>query len=92
VSPQFLNFFRLEFFRIGDSPTKNISDDENPELVESLYREIYRLASLGNGDATQFLLIDSDLVRPQSDLDGFVQRHMAGNWNAPSLIPYYSGP
>jgi hypothetical protein len=31
---------------IIDSPTKNISDDENPELVRSLYREIYRLASL----------------------------------------------
>jgi uncharacterized protein YydD (DUF2326 family) len=27
-----------------DSPTKNISDDENPELVRSLYDEIYRMA------------------------------------------------
>jgi uncharacterized Zn finger protein (UPF0148 family) len=77
---------------IIDSPTKNISDDENPELVESLYREIYRLASLGDGDATQFLLIDSDLVEPETELPGFAQRHMAGNRDAPSLIPYYSGP
>jgi hypothetical protein len=77
---------------IIDSPTKNISDDENPELVKSLYRGIYRLASLGDGDATQFLLIDSDLVEPEGELPGFVQRHMAGNQNAPSLIPYYNGP
>jgi hypothetical protein len=77
---------------IIDSPTKNISDDENPELVKSLYREIYRLASLGDGDAIQFLLIDSDLVEPETELAEFAQRHMAGNPNAPSLIPYYSGP
>lgn len=77
---------------IIDSPTKNISDDENPELVKSLYREIYRLASRGDGDATQFLLIDSNLVEPEAELPGFVQRHMAGNQDAPSLIPYYKGP
>jgi len=77
---------------IIDSPTKNISDDENPELVKSLYREIYRLASPGDGDATQFLLIDSNLVEPEAELPGFVQRHMAGNQDAPSLIPYYKGP
>jgi uncharacterized Zn finger protein (UPF0148 family) len=75
-----------------DSPTKNISDDENPELVQSLYREIYRIASTGNGDATQFLLIDSDLVEPEDQLRGFVQRRLAGEPDAPSLIPYYEGP
>lgn len=75
-----------------DSPTKNISDDENPELVRSLYREIYRLASIDNGHITQFLLIDSDLVEPESELQGFAQRYMAGTRDAPSLIPYYTGP
>jgi hypothetical protein len=75
-----------------DSPTKNISDDENPELVQSLYREIYRLASTRNGNATQFLLIDSDLVAPEPDLPGFIQRRLAGETIAPSLIPYYEGP
>jgi hypothetical protein len=77
---------------IIDSPTKNISDDENPELVSALYREIYRLASTSKGSATQFLLIDSDLVSPQVELPTFSERHLAGTPDDPSLIPYYSGP
>lgn len=75
-----------------DSPTKNISEDMNPDLVKSLYREIYRLAS-GTGDkAIQFLLIDSDLVEPGEGFPNFLQRRMAGAEDAPSLIPYYEGP
>ncbi len=77
---------------IIDSPTKNISDDENPELVQSLYREIYRFAAYRNGAGTQFLLIDSDLVEPEAELTGFSQRRMAGVPDAPSLISYYDGP
>jgi len=77
---------------IIDSPTKNISDDENPELVRSLYREIYRFASDRTGAGTQFLLIDSDLVEPEAELTGFSQRRMAGESDAPSLISYYVGP
>lgn len=75
-----------------DSPTKNISDDENPELVKSLYQEIYRIAASRNGDGIQFLLIDSDLVEPQNGLHGFSQIHLAGEPGAPSLISYYEGP
>ncbi len=59
---------------IIDSPTKNISEDENPELVNSLYREIYRFAADRNGIGTQFLLIDSDLIEPEAELAGFLQR------------------
>ena len=77
---------------IIDSPTKNISDDENPELVTALYREIYRIAELRNGSGIQFLLIDSDLVEPEGDLDGFIERRMAREPEAPSLISYYDGP
>lgn len=77
---------------IIDSPTKNISEDENPELVQSLYREIYRFAAERNGIGTQFLLIDSDLIEPENELTGFSQRRMAGEQDAPSLIPYYVGP
>jgi len=75
-----------------DSPTKNISEDENPELVAGLYREIYRIASRQDGSAIQFLLIDSDLVTPAGDFALFTSRHLAGEPDAPSLIPYYSGP
>ncbi len=77
---------------IIDSPTKNISDDENPELVQSLYREIYRFAATRNGAGTQFLLIDSDLVEPADAFEDFAQRRMAGELEAPSLISYYDGP
>lgn len=77
---------------IIDSPTKNISDDENPELVQSLYREIYRFAAETSGGKTQFLLIDSDLVEPEIELEEFISRRMAGVPTAPSLIPYYDGP
>ena len=75
-----------------DSPTKNISDDENPELVGALYREIYRLASTAGNDATQFILIDLDLVEPENEMPGFAHRRLAGVFDAPSLIPYYTGP
>ena len=77
---------------IIDSPTKNISEDENPELVRSVYAEIYRLARGQDGRRLQFLLIDSDLVGPGADLPGFSERRMAGEPGAPSLIPYYAGP
>ena len=77
---------------IIDSPTKNISEDENPELVRSLYNEIYSLAESKNGDRLQFVLIDWDLVEPDHHLDGFSERRMANEPDAPSLIPYYVGP
>ena len=75
-----------------DSPTKNISEDEDPELVDALYREIYRLASLGEEGRTQFLLIDSGLVLPREDTPHFRHRHMAGRPDAPSLFSEYEGP
>lgn len=77
---------------IIDSPTKNISDDENPELVKSLYREIFRLAATRGAIDTQFILIDSDLVEPEEELTGFLENRMAGELDAPSLISYYVGP
>jgi len=81
----------LPTFLIIDSPTKNISEDENPELVRALYREIYSLAAR-EGRALQFFLIDSDLVQPESELQHFLHRRMAGEPDAPCLISYYSGP
>jgi DNA repair exonuclease SbcCD ATPase subunit len=77
---------------IIDSPTKNISEEENPELVQSLYAEIYGLARRYTGYPLQFLLIDSDLVAPSAELPGFSEHRMAGEPDAPSLIPYYTGP
>jgi phage host-nuclease inhibitor protein Gam len=76
---------------ILDSPTKNISKDEDPRLVQLLYREIYALSARIHG-AVQFVLIDSDLVPPEGKVDGFAERHMAGTPDAPALISYYQGP
>ena len=75
-----------------DSPTKNISEDNDPQLVRALYDEIYKLAHAANGKHVQFLLVDSDLVLPAKKLDGFREQRMAGEPNAPALISYYSGP
>jgi energy-coupling factor transporter ATP-binding protein EcfA2 len=76
---------------IIDSPTKNISKDENPELVKSLYKEIYQFA-IENYKNLQFILIDSDYVSPTIELPDFKPIHMAGTEEAPSLISYYDGP
>lgn len=81
----------LPSFLIIDSPTKNISDDENPELVGALYRQIYALATR-EGRRLQFILIDSDLVSPKPPIAEFVHRRLAGEDGAPRLIPYYEGP
>ncbi|GLH65721.1 hypothetical protein [Geothrix edaphica] len=77
---------------IMDSPTKNISEDENPELIQSLYREIYQISRDQDEPKLQFLLIDSDLVHPDPPIQDFSERRMAGEPDAPSLIPYYTGP
>jgi hypothetical protein len=78
---------------IIDSPTKNISEDENPELVRALYAEVYRLATRhGGGRGVQLVLIDSDMVAPRTELAGFTERRMAAEDGAPALIPYYDGP
>lgn len=75
-----------------DSPTKNISEDEDPELVDAVYREIYRFAAMEGNKRTQFLLIDSGLVLPREDTPHFRRRHMAGRPDAPSLFSEYDGP
>lgn len=77
---------------IIDTPTKNISDYENPELVRSLYDEIYILAKQFAKDGLQFLIIDSDFVEPHVAIDNFFEQRMAGEPEDPSLIPYYVGP
>lgn len=87
------NDLPLPTFLIVDSPTKNISQDENPELVTALYRAIYALASR-EGRRVQFLLIDSDLVEPDVAVlpaIGFQHRRMASGDDSP-LISYYVGP
>ena len=69
-----------------DSPTKNITRDEDPELVNALYSRIYDLSRDFVGDL-QFVLVDSHLVEPKAPPFTFSQRRMP-----PPLISYYVGP
>ena len=69
-----------------DSPTKNITRDEDPELVDALYARIYDLARDFAG-TLQLVLVDSHLVEPTQPAFQFSQRRMP-----PPLISYYTGP
>jgi predicted nucleic acid-binding Zn-ribbon protein len=70
-----------------DSPTKNITKDEDPELVNALYAQLYELARDAKG-SIQFVIVDSLLVEPlPNELFSFAHRRMP-----PPLISYYDGP
>jgi len=81
----------LPNFLIVDSPTKNITRDENPELVTALYQEIYRVAAETAG-GMQFILIDSHLIPPGQEKLSFAQRRMANEEGVTPLFSDYSGP
>jgi hypothetical protein len=83
---------RLPSVLVIDTPTKNVSSVENPEVVQSFYRMIYELAS-SELTGTQFVVIDNELTRPPEGLDIQVNdRHMVrGDSNNPPLVPYLSG-
>lgn len=78
----------LPTFLIVDSPTKNISPDVNPTLIEKYFRLIYSLAE-GRLKNTQFILIDSDLVQPVGRNVNFMDKLLSSE---NPLISYYSGP
>src|SRR5436190_1198101 len=69
-----------------DSPTKNITSAEDPELFNALYRETYRLVT-ESGGRLQLILVDSHLVPPVDVGFTFRDHRMP-----PPLIPYYEGP
>lgn len=86
------NNLPLPRFLIIDTPMKNISRDVDPALVVSFYHHLYRLAD-GVLRDTQFIIIDSDLVRPESETIAFQDRLMSfDDPNNPPLISYYRGP
>jgi hypothetical protein len=77
---------QLPSLLIIDSPTKNITRDEDPELVNALYGRIFDLAKDFAG-TVQIVLVDSHLVGPDKPQFSFSQRRMP-----PPLISYYTGP
>jgi DNA repair exonuclease SbcCD ATPase subunit len=80
-------------FLIVDSPTKNLGKDINKEIVARMIQEIYSTVVSGKG-AFQVLLIDSDYIPPDPNLDLEVADRLMvpGNSEHPPLISFYQGP
>jgi hypothetical protein len=86
------NNLPLPTFLIIDGPTKNISPDVNPALIKKYFRLIYSLAE-GSLKQTQFVLIDSELVKPvDTDIDFHSRLMSTTDKGSSALISYYEGP
>jgi hypothetical protein len=77
---------------IIDSPMKNISERENRDQFEGLYRMLYELKT-GELSATQLVFVDKEFSAPASNSRfTLLERHMRPDDEAnPPLIPYYRG-
>jgi len=83
---------RLPPVLIIDTPTKNVSSVENPEVVAAFYRLVYELAA-GELIETQFVIIDNEFSAVPEDIDlPMRRRHLVkGDPENPPLIPYLEG-
>lgn len=77
---------------IIDTPTKNVSSVENPEVIAAFFRLVYELAA-GELVETQFVIIDNEFNAVPEDIDlPIASRHLVnGDPNNPPLIPYLVG-
>ncbi|MDO3608529.1 hypothetical protein [Ralstonia pseudosolanacearum] len=83
---------RLPPVLIIDTPTKNVSSVENPEVIAAFFRLVYELAA-GELVETQFVIIDNEFNAVPDDIDlPMSSRHMVnGDRGNPPLIPYLVG-
>ena len=83
---------RLPPVLIIDTPTKNVSSVENPEVIAAFFRLVYELAA-GELVQTQFVIIDNEFNAVPDDVDLPIRsRHLVnGDPNNPPLIPYLVG-
>lgn len=83
---------RLPPVLIIDTPTKNVSSVENPEIIAAFFRLVYELAA-GELVKTQFVIIDNEFNAVPDDIDlPISSRHLVnGDPNNPPLIPYLVG-
>lgn len=83
---------RLPPVLIIDTPTKNVSSVENPEVIAAFFRLVYELAA-GELVETQFVIIDNEFNAVPEDIDLPINsRHLVnGDSNNPPLIPYLVG-
>lgn len=77
---------------IIDTPTKNVSSIENPEVIAAFFRLVYELAA-GELVETQFVIIDNEFNAVPDDIDlPISSRHLVnGDSDNPPLIPYLAG-
>ena len=83
---------RLPPVLIIDTPTKNVSSVENPEVISAFFRLVYELAA-GELVETQFVIIDNEFNAVPDDIDLSIRsRHLInGDPKNPPLIPYLVG-
>jgi hypothetical protein len=83
---------RLPPVLVIDTPTKNVSSIENPEVISAFFRLVYELAA-GELAQTQFIIIDNEFNPVPSDIELAVKsRHLVkGDRENPPLIPYLAG-
>lgn len=83
---------RLPPVLIIDTPTKNVSSVENPEVIAAFFRLVYELAE-GELAQTQFVIIDNEFNVVPEDIDLSINsRHLVnGDPDNPPLIPYLVG-
>ena len=77
---------------IIDTPTKNVSSVENPDVIAAFFRLVYELATSELSE-TQFVIIDNEFSPvPEGISLDVASRHMVnGDPENPPLIPYLSG-
>lgn len=83
---------RLPPVLIIDTPTKNVSSVENPEVIAAFFKLVYELAA-GELVGTQFVIIDNEFNAVPDGIDLPIQsRHLVnGDPENPPLIPYLVG-
>jgi len=72
-----------------DTPTKNVSSVEDPEVINAFYTLVYELAA-GELVSTQFIVIDNELTLPPPSikLDMEIRHITRGDTENPPLVPY----
>ncbi|MFC4299587.1 hypothetical protein [Castellaniella ginsengisoli] len=83
---------KLPSILIIDTPTKNVSSIENPEVIDAFFRLVYELAA-GELVGTQFIIIDNEFNAVPDGINLQIScRHLVnGDPNNPPLIPYLAG-
>ncbi len=83
---------KLPSMLIIDTPTKNVSSVENPEVIAAFFRLVYELAA-GELVETQFVIIDNEFNAVPDDIElPISSRHLVnGDPDNPPLIPYLAG-